>query len=230
MAAARALGRSPLLHALRDGPSAASDRGPAALRASLLALRALDDDDDDVRAAAAACLSPLVAPGRFGLHAAAVLQRGWRAAAAAFADDDAMADALFARIAGAPLGAPPVVEEAEADEAEGRALFAKEADNFHEEPLQQAQLAAALLRPLLLKRAGSEERRRGGGAGGKELSAALKAERAAPPQALRAPAADAFLRRRRLRLARARSSEEGEGDEEDGEDDEPPLGVAEVLL
>ena len=65
----------------------------------------------------------------------------------------------------------------------------------------------------------------------KELSAALKAERAAPPQALRAPAADAFLRRRRLRLAlRALPGEEGEEDEEDGEDEEPPLGVAEVLL
>ena len=71
--------------------------------------------------------------------------------------------------------------------------------------------------------------RRGGGRA--ELRAALKAERAAPPQALRAPAADAFLRQRRLRLAlRALPGEEGEGDEEDGEDDEPPLGVAEVLL
>ena len=186
MAAARALGRSPLLHALRDGPSsAAANRGPSALRASLLALRALDDDDDDVRAAAAACYiaarrAGALRPPRGG-GAAARLARGGRRLCRRRRDGR--------RARGSPARrsrAPPVVEEAEADEAEGRALFAKEADNFHEEPLQQAQLAAALLRPLLLKRVGSwRSGRRAVSAWRKELSAALKAERRRRRNALR---------------------------------------------
>ena len=171
------------------------------LRAWLLALRALDDDDDDVREAAAACLSPRLAPGRFGLHHSVLLQLGWQAVAQRFAPAlpapapaaADLLDALMVRLVGAPLGADAVAMRdamptpealgggsggdgrskgenggsggaggGEGSGGEGggggvanfhRVLFDKERDNFYEEPVQQAQLSATLLRAALSRTA-----------------------------------------------------------------------------
>ena len=166
------------------------------LRAWLLALRALDDDDDDVREAAAACLSPRLAPGRFGLHYSVLLQLGWQAVAQRFAPAlpapapaaADLLDMLMVRLVGAPLGADAVAmrDAMPTPEALGggsrddgpskgegggnggagggegggggvanfhRVLFDKERDNFYEEPVQQAQLSATLLRSALSRTA-----------------------------------------------------------------------------
>ena len=177
--------------------AAAAVAARRSLRAWLLALRALDDDDDDVREAAAACLSPRLAPGRFGLHHSVLLQLGWQAVAQRFAPAlpapapaaADLLDVLMVRLVGAPLGADAVAMRdamptpealgggsggdsrskgedggsggaggGEGGGGEGdcggvanfrRVLFDKERDNFYEEPVQQAQLSATLLRAAL---------------------------------------------------------------------------------
>ena len=150
-------------------------------------------------------LSPRLAPGRFGLHHAVLLQLGWQAVAQRFAPAPPapapaaaeLLDALMVRLVGAPLRADaaamreamPTPEalaggsggdarsqgeggagagaggeggggEGGGGEGDGgdvanfhRVLFDKERDNFYEEPVQQAQLSATLLRAALSRAA-----------------------------------------------------------------------------
>ena len=175
LATTRAIGSSAALRASAGPASMAEASGGRrdGVGLWLIALALLEDDDDEVRGSMAAQLSPLVAPGRLSLHPAVVLQLGWMA----FIEWHGMAcptvlDVLMHRIAGAPLGAPLGCTDGDAHfrtralpppaahvgmgggvggKAGGarRELFEKEEDNQHVEPLQQAQLAARLLRRAL---------------------------------------------------------------------------------
>jgi len=155
LAAVNAIGSSAIIRetmlnsSVEPLPSGLSRR----FRVCLLALNLLDDDDDDVRSAMARRLAPLVSPGGMGVHASLVLQLGWGHLATRFPRTDALLDELMQRLVGLKFFVP-VDERATlydtTEEVEGeRILFAKEADNFYEEPLQQAQLAANLMHYVL---------------------------------------------------------------------------------
>mmetsp|Transcript_22983 Transcript_22983/g.70379 ORF Transcript_22983/g.70379 Transcript_22983/m.70379 type:complete len:1811 (+) Transcript_22983:138-5570(+) len=176
LGAALALSKSSLMVALpciaADAPKSEISTTPwdgHQLRAWLIALRALEDDSENVRRAMACATSPLLADGSIQLHPSAVVRLAWRRLASTFATSVDVADELMRRIVGVPLRTSSVQRERvrriidvnlgaiddgchafypTGDEIFDE-LFPREPENTWVEWVEQAAIAAPLLRSML---------------------------------------------------------------------------------